>query len=85
LGYNEIKAIAKSISRWVWKRDSYCYQEFIDRQTHKGRLGGQAKKAAYDSKRTQAFILKNKGLNNTQIAKELDVARMTVCRWFKGV
>jgi hypothetical protein len=36
--YNEIKGIAKSISRYCWKKDAYHYQEFIDRQTRKGRL-----------------------------------------------
>jgi hypothetical protein len=36
LQYNEVKGIAKSIARWVWKRDGYAYQEFIDRQTRKG-------------------------------------------------
>ena len=40
LGYNEVKAIAKSIARWVWKRDSYCYAMFIERQSIKGRKGG---------------------------------------------
>ena len=85
LGYNEIKAIAKSISKWVWKRDAYAYQEFIDRQSRKGKLGGQAKGAAYSDKRKQAVELKNQGRTNTQIAKELDVSRMTISRWFKGV
>lgn len=41
LGYNELKGIAKSIARWVWKKDSYCYQEFIQRQSYKGKLGGR--------------------------------------------
>ncbi|MFW1744374.1 replication initiation protein, partial [Acinetobacter johnsonii] len=45
--YNEVKGIAKSIARWVWKRDGYAYQEFIDRQTRKGQLGGKAKGEAY--------------------------------------
>ena len=38
--YNEIKGIAKSISRYCWKKDAYYYQEFIDRQSRKGKLGG---------------------------------------------
>ena len=38
--YNEIKGIAKSISRYCWKKDAYCYHEFIDRQSRKGKLGG---------------------------------------------
>ena len=85
LQYNEVKGIAKSIARWVWKRDGYAYQEFIDRQTRKGQLGGKAKGDAYNSKRVQAVRLKAKGLNNTQIAKQLGVARYTVIRWLDGV
>ena len=83
--YNEVKGIAKSIARWVWKRDGYAYQEFIDRQTRKGQLGGKAKAEAYNAKRAQAVRLKAKGLNNTQIAKQLGVARYTVIRWLDGV
>lgn len=83
--YNEVKGIAKSIARWVWKRDSYAYQEFIDRQTRKGQLGGKAKSESYTLKREQAVRLKREGLNNTQIAKQLGVTRMTVFRWFDGV
>lgn len=85
LGFNEVKAIAKSISKWVWKRDSYCYQEFIDRQSRKGKLGGQAKGKAYIDRREQALELKEQGYSNTQIANQLNVARMTIFRWLNGV
>ena len=44
LSYNEVKGIAKSISRYCWKKDGYCYQEFIDRQRRKGVLGGKKSK-----------------------------------------
>lgn len=40
LPYSEVKATAKSIATYCWKKDAYCYQEFIDRQTRKGKLGG---------------------------------------------
>lgn len=40
LPYSEVKATAKSIARYCWKKDGYHYQEFIDRQTRKGKLGG---------------------------------------------
>ena len=40
---------------------------------------------AYNSKRVQAVRLKAKGLNHTQIAKQLGVARYTVIRWLDGV
>ena len=83
--YNEVKGIAKSIARWVWKRDGYAYQEFIDRQTRKGQLGGKAKGEAYNAKRKQAVALRAKGMNHTQIAKQLGIARYTVIRWLGGV
>src|SRR5690606_5415491 len=44
LNYNEVRGIAKSISRYCWKRDGHCYQEFIDRQSRKGSLGGKKSK-----------------------------------------
>lgn len=89
MNYAEVKGIAKSISRWVWKRDSYCYQEFIDRQTRKGRngglKGGVARSAQYADARIKAQYLKEQGLNNTAIANELGVDRKTVGRWFSKV
>ncbi len=81
--YNEVKGIAKSIARWVWKRDSYAYQEFIDRQTRKGSLGGKAKGEAYSDKRKQAVRLKAKGMSNTEIAEKLKVSRRSVIYWCK--
>ena len=83
--YNEVKGIAKSIARWVWKKDGYFHHEFIDRQTRKGALGGKAKGEAYNDKRKQAVRLKGKGLSNTDIAKKLGVARYTVIRWLNEV
>lgn len=83
--YNEVKGIAKSIARWVWKRDPYCYQEFIDRQSRKGRKGGKAKGEAYNAKRKQAMQLKEAGQNHTEIAKQLGVTRRTIINWLGGV
>lgn len=81
--YNEVKGIAKSIARWVWKRDGYAYQEFIDRQTRKGQLGGKAKGEAYSTKRKQAAALRAKGMSYTEIADKLNVSRRSVIYWCK--
>jgi hypothetical protein len=40
MNHNEVRGIAKSISRWVWKRDPYCYAMFVERQSMRGRKGG---------------------------------------------
>lgn len=44
LPYSEIKATAKSIAKYCWKRDSYHYNEFIYRQALKGSKGGKVSK-----------------------------------------
>lgn len=86
--YNEIKGIAKSISRYCWKKDAYHYQEFIDRQSRKGQLGGKIggvqRSLKYAEQRKQAVDLKSKGYNNSQIANLLKVSRRTIINWLNN-
>lgn len=58
------------------------FAPYIEVQAKRGAKGGKAKGQAYAVKREQAEHLKAKGMNNTQIAKELAVDRKTVRRWF---
>jgi DNA invertase Pin-like site-specific DNA recombinase len=83
--YNEIRGIAKSISRYCWKKDAYHYQEFIDRQSRKGRLGGVKggliRSAKYEELRIKANEMFKKNISKSQIAINLNVSRRTVIRW----
>ena len=87
--YNEIKGIAKSISRYCWKKDAYCYQEFIARQSYKAKLGNlksiesRRKKADEMSKKAQLF--KEQGWTNKKIAFALKINEKTVRRWLKNL
>lgn len=96
--YNEVKGVAKSIARFCWKNDAYCYQEFIDRQTRKGKLGakaallagaqskgGQARSDRFNEKRKQALELRKQGLSYGKISIQLNITKATIIKWCKSV
>ncbi|MFC2997283.1 helix-turn-helix domain-containing protein, partial [Acinetobacter sichuanensis] len=87
-------ATAKSIATYCWKKDAYCYQEFIDRQSRKGKLGGLksnssnggvARSNLYNEKRALAFNLKEQGLKLGEIALTLDVTTRTIRNWLNKI
>jgi hypothetical protein len=55
LPYSEIKATAKSIAKYCWKRDGYHYHEFIHRQAIKGSKGGKVSKRKPDPTSEQSL------------------------------
>lgn len=85
MSYNEVKAIAKSIARFCWKNDAYCYQEFIDRQSRKGKLGastgGKVRSSKYGELRLEAKELYEQGFSKAVIARKLAISRKTITRW----
>lgn len=86
--YNEVRGIAKSISRYCWKRDGHCYQEFIDRQSRKGaiggKIGGAVRSAQFEHLRIKARELHAQGVSKSEIAHQLSVARSSVIRWLRN-
>lgn len=87
--YNEIKGIAKSISRYCWKKDAYCYQEFIDRQSRKGKKGNQQSLVTRRSQQKisidKAKKLRLLNISIKEIAKQCDVNERTVRRWLNAI
>ena len=82
---NEIKAISKSVAKWVWLKDFEAEQKFRLRQSEKGKIGGKISAlkriSKNNNKRVTACILKNSGADIRDIAKELEVSVRTVQRW----
>ena len=89
LPYSEIKATAKSIAKYCWKKDAYCYQEFIDRQSRKGKLGGIkggiSRSLQYEPLRIEARKLRATGMSYSKIAERLGCTKATAIKWCKSV
>ena len=51
------------------EKDGYHYQEFIDRQSRKGSLGGKARSEQFENRRKEAKVLRKNGLSIREIAK----------------
>lgn len=87
LPYSEIKATAKSIAKYCWKRDAQAEQDFSQKQAVKGKLGGIAsgitRAKANEDKRIQARLLSAQGLSQRAIAQELGVSKSSVGLWLQ--
>lgn len=83
LPYSEIKATAKSIAKYCWKKDAEAESRFSKKQAERGKLGGLAKGSANEQKRVQARLLSAQGLSQKAIAQELGVTDRTIRNWLK--
>lgn len=85
MSFSEVKAIAKSVSSWTRKHDKYAHQNFLNRQSWKGKKSGEARLLSSSDNRATALLMHAKGIKNSQIAQELGVHRDTIYAWFKKV
>ena len=78
----EARIIARSISRWVWRRftPSEYRATFSRIQAAKGKRKGAAKR---DALMSEAKALHAAGQSQRQIAAALGIGQKTVCRWLK--
>ena len=88
LPYSEIKATAKSIANYCWRKFSHAgFSEWqsnnAQRANAKGACskGGKARSQQFSDLRQQALQLHIQGMNNTKIAEHLNVSRKTITRW----
>ena len=77
--------IAKSVTKWVWKKDPAAAAAFMHRQAFKGQRGGVAsgasRLAASEDKRVSARLMHAAGRSKVSIAQELNVTDRTVRNW----
>lgn len=88
LTIGEVKAIAKSTAKFCWKHDPECQQAFLERQAHKGRMGGKVsgavRRAAAADAVASARLMRASGCTMAAIAAELGVTERTVYLWCKS-
>ena len=83
LQHNEVKNTANSVAKWVWKNYTkrWTDDEFSQIQAKRGRLGGKAKGDANALKRSEALMMRSKGMSLRAIAKELECSKSVVSNW----
>lgn len=81
LSLSEVKGIARSVARWVWKR--FSPSDFVAIQRARGIASGVARREANGHLRDQAVARAAGGMSTRQIASDLRVNQSTVVRWLK--
>ena len=99
LSVNEVRAIGKSVAKWVWARDADAEAKFIAKQVKEGRngekliavqaikgaKGGKAKGLANFNKRVAAEALRMDGYTQKETAEALGVTQQTISNWQKDM
>lgn len=81
----EVWQIAKSVSKWTWRRFDIerSDRKFSRLQATRGRLGGIAKGVANEDRRVSARLLAAQGWTQRQIAEELEVSVGSINAWLR--
>ncbi|WP_163650746.1 replication initiation protein [Modicisalibacter sp. 'Wilcox'] len=80
LPYSEVKGIAKSVGRWVWRR--FDREKFRRIQAHRGSKKGKARR---DLLLPQVIEMHAQGHSNRVIASTLGVDDKTVGNWLRSI
>lgn len=85
LPQSEVKAIAKSVANWVWKKMRHDTEAFKQRQSVRGKKGNavsiKVRQSKANNKRVAAKVLKEQGLPLTAIARSLGISIRTLHNW----
>ncbi|RYF50320.1 MAG: plasmid replication protein [Cytophagaceae bacterium] len=88
LPFSEIRAISKSISRWVWKKyeGRWSDEEFSARQASRARKGkGVARYQHTEEERAEAVLkARQAGAKQADVAKAYGVTSRTLRNWLRG-
>ncbi len=82
LPLSEVKAVARSIAKWVWA--NITPQTFARIQSARGRKSGESRRQVRLFKLSRAMQLLDDGYTQVEVAAMLEVTRRTVIRWNNG-
>ena len=91
LALSEVKATAKSISKWVWKYYTGRVADdlFSQIQAKRGKAGGlksgRGRTSTDQEKRLKARSMRSEGATQTSIAKAIGVSQGTISNWLKSL
>lgn len=85
LAHVEVKATAKSISKWTWEKYTarWTDEEFSQVQSRRGKQSGKARIEKTLEDRVMANLYSMMGIKQNRICEILDASKFSVCRWLK--
>lgn len=80
---NEVWQIAKSVSKWTWRRFDLDASDarFSKLQAHRSKQANLARWGDNEDKQASARLMAAAGRSVREIAAELDIGKSTVARW----